>query len=143
MKKLVVGHDDIVGPWVTERAGGTWVAGRGTTIGLWDCEAEELIAGTLFEDYNTAHVLMHVAAIPGRKWLCRQFLWACFDYPFNQLGCSRVTGIVPSCNLEARRFDEHLGFKLEATLKDAHPEGDLLVYAMWREDCRWLKLKRN
>lgn len=141
MKHIVVGKDDIVGPWVCARAGGDWTPGRGTTIGL--ASAQGLLAGTLYEDFNGANVLMHVAAVSGRQWLCREFLWFCFYYPFVQLDCRRVTGIVPSTNLEARRFDEHLGFKLEATLKDAHPTGDLLVYVMHKEDCRWLNIKES
>lgn len=142
MKEILVGKDNIVGPWVCARAGGTWSAGRGTTIGLLHFE-KGLVAGVLYEDFNGANLLMHVAAVPGREWLCREYLWFCFYYPFVQLGCKRVTGVVPSINQEARRFDEHLGFKLEATLKDAHPEGDLLVYSMHKEDCRWLNIKRG
>lgn len=142
MKEIIVGRDSVVGPWVTAKAGGTWVPGRGATIGLASLE-KGLLAGVLYEDWNGANVLMHVAAAPGREWLCREFLWYCFHYPFVELGVKRVTGIVPSTNLEARRFDEHLGFTLEATLKDAHPTGDLLVYAMRKEDCRWLNIKRK
>lgn len=141
MKRIVTGEDSRVGPWVCERAGGTWIPGRGTTIGL-ECDGE-LVAGVLYEDFNGVNLLMHVAATPDRRWLVRDYLWFCFYYPFVQLGCKRVTGIVPSCNLDARRFDEHLGFVLEATLKDAHPDGDLLVYAMRKEDCRWLNLRKR
>jgi len=112
------------------------VKGRGTTIGL---EKDgELVAGVLYEDYNGANVLMHVAAIPGRKWLNRTFLYICFTYPFVQLDCRRVTGIVPSTNWDALRFDIHLGFEVEAVLKDAHPSGDLMVLRMFRENCRWI-----
>lgn len=142
MKEIIVGRDNLVGPWVTSKAGGTWVPGRGSTIGLASLE-RGLLAGVLFEDWNGANIVMHVAAVPDRHWLCREFLWYCFHYPFVELGVKRVTGIVPSSNLKARRFDEHLGFTLEATLKDAHPEGDLLIYAMRKEDCRWLNIKRN
>lgn len=142
MKEIIVGRDNLVGPWVTAKAGGTWAPGRGSTIGLASLE-QGLLAGVLFEDWNGANIVMHVAALPGRHWLCREFLWYCFHYPFIELGVKRVTGIVPSTNLEARRFDEHLGFTLEATLKDAHPTGDLLIYVMRKEDCRWLNIKRN
>ena len=58
------------------------------------------------------------------------------------MGARRLTGLVASDNHAARRFDEHIGFKLEATLVDACPTGDLLVYAMRREDCRWLNIRK-
>lgn len=125
-----------IGPWVCERAGGEWLAGRGTAIGL---ERDgKLVAGTLFEDFNGANVVMHVAAEPGRQWLNLTYLNRCFDYPFNQLGVRRVTGIVPSVNTDALRFDKHLGFTQEAVLEGAHPEGDLIVLRMTREECRWI-----
>lgn len=140
--KIITGVDSLVGPWVCQRAGGDWAPGRGVTIGLAHPE-KGLVAGVLYEDWNGANILGHVAAVPGRMWLNREFLWFCFHYPFEQLGVKRITGIVPSSNLEARRFDESLGFELEATLKDAHPTGDLCVYVMTKEKCRWLALRKD
>lgn len=137
--RIVVGMDWIVGPWVCERAGGTYAVGGGDkTIGL--AQGNRLIAGTIFDNYNGANVCIHVASSSPEAWRNREFLWFNFHYAFNQLGCKRVTGMVPSSNLPARRFDEWLGFVPEATLKDAHPDGDLLVYVMTREQCRWLAL---
>ncbi|MCK9988638.1 MAG: hypothetical protein AzoDbin1_05110 [Azoarcus sp.] len=141
-KRIIVGKDNIVGPWVCSRIDGTWVPGRGSTIGLLHLE-HGLIAGALYEDCNGANVLMHGAAVPGGAWLCREFLWFMFHYPFEQLAVRRITAVVPEGNAQARRFDEHLGFRLETRLKDAHPSGDLLIYEMRREDCRWLALKRQ
>jgi RimJ/RimL family protein N-acetyltransferase len=103
----------------------------------------ELIAGVIFDNYNGANCAMHVAAIPGKRWLDREFLYVCFGYPFNQLGLKRVTGMVCSSNLEALRFDLHLGFVQEAVLKDATTDGDLILLVMRRENCRWLALQRK
>lgn len=99
---------------------------------------EVLVAGVLYEDFNGANLLMHVAA-EGKYWLDRRYLWFCFWYPFEQLRCKRVTGVVPATNEQAIIFDQHLGFKLEAVLKDAHPTGDLNILVMRKEDCRWLE----
>lgn len=140
--KILTNQDEMVGPWVASRTGGEWCSGRGTTIGLYHPE-QGLVAGVLYEDWNGANILGHVAAVPGRRWLNREFLWFCFHYPFEQLGVKRITGIVPSVNADARRFDESLGFELEATLKDAHPLGDLCVYKMTRDKCRWLSIRKD
>ena len=70
----------------------------------------------------------------------REFLWYCFYYPFEQLQVKKILGLVESDNAEARKLDEHLGFTLEATLKDAAPKGDLLIYSMTRDQCKWLSL---
>lgn len=137
--KGFVFRDDLVGPWVCERTGGEWVHGLDTTIGLAD--GDELVAGVVYSDWNGANIFMDVAAQPGKRWLNRGFLWMAFHYPFVQLKCKRVSGVVAADNASARKFNEHLGFTLEAVLKDAHPHGDLLVYRMLREDCRWLALR--
>lgn len=136
---ILVGRDEIVGPWIEFRAKAKWVPGLSSTIGL--VRDGELVAGCLYDDYNGANVNMHIASDGSRSWLNKEFLWYSFYYPFEQLGCKRVTGLVPSSNHDARRFDEHLGFVLEAALKDAHPDGDLLVYRMFRADCRWLNVR--
>lgn len=140
MRQVLVGADDYVGRWVALKAELQFHPGFDITIGLLD-PAQGLIAGVLYRNFNGANIEAHIAAQPGARWLTRSFLWAMFDYPFNQLGVRRITGLVPAKNLAARRFDEHLGFVVEATLKDALPGDDLIVYRLRREDCRWLSLK--
>jgi RimJ/RimL family protein N-acetyltransferase len=80
---------------------------------------KKLIAGVAFESYNGANINMHVLSID-KNWINKEFLWMCFDYPFNQLKVNRITGVVAETNLAARRFDEHVGFKLETTLMAVH-----------------------
>lgn len=139
MKSIVTGQDSVVGPWVASRTGGTWTPHRGTSIGLE--QDGELVAGVLFEDYNGANLIMHCAGI-GKKWLNREFLWFAFWYPFVQLACKRVTVIIASTNKDSLKFCAHLGFRPEATLKDAHPSGDLEILSMRLEECRWLEIKK-
>lgn len=137
----MTGRDEWLGPWMVARQeGAEWVPGSGHTIGLLDTDGLP-IAVVAFDQYNQANINMHVAAVPGKRWLRKEYLWYCFHYPFIELGVKRITGIVASTNHAARKFDEHLGFTLEATLKDAHPDGDLLIYCMRKEQCRWLNLK--
>lgn len=140
MKRVLTGHDDVFGPWLMERvSGGKWIPGRGSTIGLWE-DGKGPIAACLYESCNGAMVLGHLAG-DGKRWMNREYLWYCFHYPFNELKVNKIIGLVNSDNLEARKLDEHMGFTLEATLKDAAPNGDLLIYSMTRDQCRWLNLK--
>jgi RimJ/RimL family protein N-acetyltransferase len=100
----------------------------------------QLIAGVLYEGFTGRNVWMHVAAEPGKKWMTREYLRYCFHYPFNEMGVDRVSGYVAASNADARKLDEHLGFKPEATLRGAAPDGsDVILYVMWRDDCRFLK----
>jgi RimJ/RimL family protein N-acetyltransferase len=111
-----------------------------TATGIGLKEDGQMIAGVLFEDYNGVNIHMHVAALPGRRWMTREYLFTCFAYPFVQLGCNRITGTVEASNLDARRFDEHLGFTQEALLKGAARDGgDVIIYVMFREHCRFIK----
>ena len=98
----------------------------------------ELVAGVLYEGYNGVNVWMHVRAEPHR-WFNYEFLRYCFTYPFEELGCARVSGFVEASNERARRFDERLGFEPEAVLKGAARDGgDVILYVMWRDKCRFL-----
>ena len=130
---IVIG--DNVRDWMHRNSGGEFTARDATCLGWHD--GKQLVAGVAYTDFNSANVFMHVVGI-GKRWLRREFLRACFDYPFNRLKVARVTGAVAASNMAARRFDEHLGFTLETTLQGAHPTGDLLVYVLWKKDCRWL-----
>lgn len=95
----------------------------------------------LFDNFNGANVNMHVASDGSKNWMNREYLWYCFHYPFNQLRVKRITGLVAESNHAARKFDEHIGFELETRLKDAAPDGDLLIYRMTPDTCRWLERK--
>lgn len=96
-----------------------------------------LVAGVLYEGFNGRNLWMHVAAEPGARWLVRDYLRACFAYPFLVCGVDRVSGYVNESNTLARRFNEHLGFREEARLRGAAPDGgDVLIFAMWKKECR-------
>lgn len=135
MKKIIVGDDERIGKWVAERTDGQYREG-GKCIGLE--QDGKLIAGVLYDSYNGASICMHVA-IEGR--LNKELLWFAFYYPFEQLKVNVIIGIVPEGNMKARKFDEHLGFRLKVRIPDADPSGDLLIYTMHKHECRWLHVK--
>jgi len=126
---------DIVGPWVSSKTGGHWCKGRGTAIGR--LKDGELVAGVLYEDYTKANIVCHIAGDEG--WATRGFLGLIFDYPYNQLGVERITAPVHSDNVKSRLLMNRLGFTLEATLAKAIPQGDLLLYRMFKSECRFLE----
>ena len=99
----------------------------------------ELIAGVKFDNWNGASICMHVAAI-GKHWMTREYLRYCFQYPFAEVKASKILGLVAESNMDARRFDEHLGFVLEYSIPKAHPDGALLIYSMTPDQCRFLEI---
>ena len=81
----------------------------------------------------------NLETVPGCNWMTRDYLRACFAYPFLVCGVQRLSGYVNSSNLAARRLNEHFGYRVEATLRGAAPDGgDVLIYVMWRKDCRYV-----
>lgn len=128
---------DWVGPWVCEKSGGTWVKGRGTAIGR--VVNGELVAGVLYEDFNGANVVCHIAGVG--NWATRGYLALIYDYPFNQLGVRRITVPVASGNAMSIKLVTHMGFTLESTLARATPDADLLLFRMFRDECQYLRGK--
>lgn len=140
MKKVIYGEDVRVAKWVGDQIDEVYAPGS-SAIGLE--QDGELIAGVVFDMYTGPSITMHVAAVPGKRWMTKDFLWRCFAYPFIQLQCSRVTGLVRVDNLVAQKFDEHLGFVKEGLLRRAAKDGtDYIVYGMLREECRFLEIQK-
>jgi len=126
---------ETVGPWVASKVGFKWVKGRGAAIGR--VKDGEIVAGVIYEDYNGANVVCHIAI--DKNGGSKKFFSIIFDYPFVRLGVKRITAVVAQNNRASRKLVEHMGFEVEANLRDAHPDGDLLVYKMTAEQCRFTK----
>ena len=141
MKRVLTGRDELFGPWIMSRIDGDWVAGKGYTIGLWE-DGVGPIAGCLYEGCNGASVMLHTAAI-GKRWMNREYLWFVFYYPFIQLGVNKIISPVESTNKACIKFTKHIGYTLEATLKCAAPKGDLLIFTMTKDQCKWLNLREQ
>ena len=98
-----------------------------------------IVAGAIYEGYNGQNIWVHLAGEDGGQWLARPFLRAGFAYPFLVCGVQKLWGRVDASNAEARRFDEHIGFRQVATLPGAaHDGGDVLIYCMARDECRYV-----
>jgi RimJ/RimL family protein N-acetyltransferase len=100
----------------------------------------EVKAVVAFDNILDKSCQMHTAAIVP-NWISKDLLWACFDYPFNILKVKVIIATVASTNKEALKLDRHLGFVDKAYIEDAHIDGDLVILAMRRENCRWLDIK--
>lgn len=92
--------------------------------------------GVLYEEFTGTNVIMHIRGEEG--WADRRFLWFMFYYPFVQLGCKRITAPIVETNKQCIRLVEHMGLTLECRLEQATPDGDVLLYRMWKHECRFL-----
>jgi RimJ/RimL family protein N-acetyltransferase len=133
---LVCNNAQAVGTWVCARSGEEWRPALSAAIGF--TFDGKLAAGCVFYDYNGASIYVSFA-VEDRRVINRASLWAAFSYPFEQLGCKRVTAVVGCDNVRAITFVKHLGFVHEATMIHATQTGDAHLYRLFRSECRWLR----
>ncbi len=133
---IITNDTELVGPWVCEKVGVKWVSGRGAAIGQLN-EKGELVAGVLYEDWSGANIFVHMAATG--LWAKKEFLNVAFDYAFNFLKVNRVTAMIESNNTRCLRLAHRAGFELECTLKGASKSGDVLIFRMFKSDCKYTK----
>jgi RimJ/RimL family protein N-acetyltransferase len=139
--QILTGGADWVGPWVCREIGKLWHSGAGQALG-WLKEDGTLAAGVTFVNFDGTNVWLDCAALQGSRWLDRRGLFAVFHYVFEQLGCVRCSVMIPENNDKSLKLVQQAGFEYEATLERAAPEGkNMLVYRMFKEDCRWLQRK--
>lgn len=138
MLQLVIGQDKEVAAWVAARIPHVRTFGDGAyAIGV--TRDNEPIGGVVYTNYREGDIEMSAAGSPG--WLDRFILDVVFAYPFRQLGCRRVTTIVPKRLKAVRRFNEKVGFRLEGVIREGFPKDDAVVFGMLRRECRWLRGK--
>lgn len=139
-RRVVFQHPE-VGPFVAQMARCQFNPQSDTTIGVVRSAAggEEVIGGNIYTNYTGVACWLHMAGYEG--WATRDFLWAAFHYPFEQLGCARVFGVLEEANTYAMQIDLKLGFEPVARIPGMFASGDGVVLCLEREKCRWLRLR--
>ena len=130
--RIIDTEHERLGTWMHAQGAGRWRQGA-TCIGLE--RHGEIVASAMFDWYNGASIFAHIA-VTGR--ISHEWLHRICHYPFVQLQCQVVIGLVSSTNLAAQRFDEHFGFQKQVTLPGADTHGDLLIYTLQKADCRFI-----
>ena len=132
----IVFDKEKIGKFLTEQ--GAWNGGTDRYQCLGIEEDGELIAGVAYDSYEEgARISSHCAGI-GKRWLSKTFLHMMFDYPFNQLKVNVVINTVSSNNKDSMRFTEHLGFKEITRIEGGTSDGDLIIYVLYKKDCKWI-----
>lgn len=129
----------VIAEFVANRIGCAPKKDNFAAIGL--ANDDKLVAGVVFSDWNGRQITAAIA-VDGKR-ISREFLWFMFYYPFCQLGAERVTACVEQTNKVSQQFVTRLGFDLECVMERAGRSGDLLVYRMFREDCRYLERRKH
>lgn len=137
MRQVVTADQDYMRAWLGNKLGE--ILPENTT-----CIGQEkdgnLVAVVGYCGFRSKSCVCHIASV-GENWMSKDFLWAIFDYPFNKLGVSVILITISSNNEDSLKFSRHLGFVDKAYIEDAHEDGDLVILAMRREQCRQLDIK--
>jgi RimJ/RimL family protein N-acetyltransferase len=132
--------------WAKQRIGLVGASGDVTTVSLVD-DNNQFQAVTVYSAYTSQNIDMHIAALPGRNWLSRNYFNASFYLPFRVLQVPRVTGLIKAGNELAPKFVERLGFQYEGRMRKAFEDGsDLLLYGFLLEEYQqhpWSKYEIN
>lgn len=130
---MIITDPLIVGPWVAKKVRGVFHPEGSICIGR--VLDGRVVAGVWYENFNGVSITGHIAADPGG--ITRHFLWAILHYAWEVAGVTKILAPVGGNNEPSIKFVERLGFRREACIADAHPHGDLIIFSLKREDCRF------
>lgn len=138
---LLIGADEMVAEMVRQLTPVSHVRelGFGPCVAFGIVRRGQLIGGVVFNNYRGHDIHMSVA-FEGKGSFLPGAVRALCEYPFEQLGCRRVTAITGKKNKRARKILERIGFTLEGVAKHGL-DGfeDAMIFGLLRENCKWLK----
>lgn len=124
--------------FITERTGMQWTP-NATGIAAVD-ESGRIHGMAAYDEWKRSTVQMHVRL---DDWGAARCLlgWA-FWFPFVQRHMAWVRAEVTSKNTRSLRLVQHLGFREIARIPGGwEPGDDLVLFAMHRDECRFLRQK--
>jgi RimJ/RimL family protein N-acetyltransferase len=129
--ELVTDHS--AGHWTAGQTKGKYFEANSQSIGL--KQNGEFVAGVIYENWNRRTITCHIA-ISGR--LTPRYLAIIFDYPFNVCDVKKIIVPVDSTNSKSVNLVEKMGFIEEARIKDGMADGDMILYTLAKNDCKYL-----
>ena len=129
--ELVTDHS--AGHWTAGQTKGKYFEANSQSIGL--KQNGEFVAGVIYENWNRRTITCHIA-ISGR--LTPRYLAVIFDYPFNVCDVKKIIVPVDSTNSKSVNLVEKMGFTEEARIKDGMADGDMILYTLAKNDCKYL-----
>lgn len=135
--RLVFDRKELIGAWVAVQTGQDTTWGDFYAMGI--MKGSTVISGVVFNNMNESNCTAHIAVEKPTKLLLDLIAAACY-YVFNQCRLKRMTGMVPTSDLDVIAFDKHIGFEEEFIMKDAAADGDMQVLVLTPVTAsRWLE----
>jgi len=130
---IITDHQERLSDWLCIRAE---IKDAGVIRCIGNIRNGKIVGVVGFDNWTGSSMQIHAAG--EGNWVTREFLHRVFDYVFTQCEAKVLIGLVDSGNAPLIRFNQHLGFKEEHVIADAHPSGALIVYTMRPGECRFL-----
>jgi len=132
----IVINDPRASDWVKEKIPKvqSWMGEHKSLAAL---EEGEIIGAVVYDAFTPYDCCIHVrldksgCKVPG-------VLKQVFGYPFEQLGLTRITGLVAKSNAKGMELCTWLGFTFEGVKEKALGDEDEVIFGMTRENCKWV-----
>jgi RimJ/RimL family protein N-acetyltransferase len=128
--------DHAAGHWTAQKVDGGYFQERSRSIGL--KKNGEFVAGVIYENWHGKSITCHIA-VTGR--MTSAYLGAIFHYPFNVCKVGKIIVPISSANIASIKFVEKMGFLEEARIKDAMADGDMVIFTMPKNRCKYLEYR--
>jgi RimJ/RimL family protein N-acetyltransferase len=100
------------------------------------------LGGVVYTDWQPTYRSIQISfASASPKFLTPRLLSDILEYPFGQLGCSRVTSITPSQTASALRFLNKFGFRREGLIRRGFGTDDAIISGLLAEE--WAEHRFN
>lgn len=117
--------------------------GFGACAALGVVRGSALVGGIVYHNWRGRDIEVS-AAFDRADWARPAVLRRLFAYPFEQLGCARMTAVTGAKNRRARRFLAGLGFVREGIARQALADDeDAIIFGLLHAECRFLKGHRH
>lgn len=141
--RLVWGLDQVVSDYVSAQF--PIAARRGglvphTAVGVADA-AGVLCGGIVLTDWRGHDGCLSIYM--ARPALTDEMVRQLCEWAFRGEKMKRLTAEIAKRNKRARKFVEHIGFRLEGTLRHGWHDGkdDMCIYGLTHDACKWLEAK--
>lgn len=120
--------------WVAERLENTFFSEGSVALGFQ--RNDKLVAGVVYGDWNYRSIGASIV-IDGP--ITSGFLAAMFHYPFIVCQVDKIIVQVSDDNIKSKTLACKLGFVEEARIKEACVNGDMVLYTLPRNTCRFIE----
>ena len=120
--------------WLADKTGGV---GTDMVVCIGLEKDGQLIAVTGYNLFNGKSCHVHFCIEKG-AYPTRQYIWFVHYYAFVQAGLTMMIALMAASNERILRLARHLGYVEKYRIDDAHPEGEMILCTLTKENCKYL-----